>query len=427
MATFAVATLGCKVNSYESQGYAQGLEALGYNEVEFPEKADIYIINTCTVTNIAARKSRQKIHLAKKINPDAFICIAGCLSQTDHNIEEIGCDVVIGSSHKDELPKLLDEAYRNHKHIYKVDDVSNFTRFDNININNFEHKTRAFLKIQDGCNQFCSYCIIPYARGRERSLDLDKCIAQAVRLVENGNKEIVLTGIHTGRYMDSKGNDLKALIEKLIKIDGLERIRLSSIEMNEVSDDILELMKNNEKIAKHLHIPIQSACNRILHEMNRPYTVEEFIDRVSEIRKQIPNISISTDIIMGFPGETVEDFNDTFENLKQINFSFMHIFPYSKRDGTKASLISPQLTMKEKKERCADVSILSETNYNKYKSTFIGQNVKVLFEYMDDGFAVGHSSEYILIKARSERNLTNEMKNVRIEKIGRTMEGSVVK
>lgn len=412
MTTFAVATLGCKVNAYESEGYIEGLIQAGLTQVDFKQVADVYIINTCAVTNTAASKSKQKIHQAQKLNTNALICVVGCLVQTTQ--DDLQVDLLIGSSHKKELPSKILELLHNKGKGNLVEDISKVTKFENLPIQSFSTHTRAFLKIQDGCNQFCSYCIIPYARGRERSLPLNEVMSIATNLVNNNHKEIVLSGIHTGRYGRDLGIDLLTLMKELEKLEGLERIRISSIEMNELSDEFLMFMKEHEKIAKHLHIPIQSASNKVLKLMNRPYTIEQFMEKIKYIKMLMPNISISSDIIMGFPDESEEDYQETLSNLEKIDFSFLHIFPFSKRDGTKACAITNHINNAEKKKRCQSVSLLSKKHYNKYKSQFVHQEVEVLFEYEKDGYLFGHTSEYIPVKAILSKGKVNSLCHINI-------------
>lgn len=415
MITFALSTLGCKVNAYESNGYIEGLRKFGWQLVDFKEKADIYIINTCSVTNTAASKSKQKIHQAQRRNPDAIICVVGCFVQTTK--EELNVDVLVGSSGKEQLPQYIFDALQSREKKSYVKDLQDVTKFENIPIQTFEGQTRAYLKIQDGCNQFCSYCIIPYARGRERSLPIDEVVATAKKLVANHHKEIVLSGIHTGRYgLDLKTN-LLALLKQLVAIEGLERVRISSIEMNELDDAFLLFMSRENKIAKHLHIPIQSGSDTILKAMNRPYTIAQFKKKMEHIRELMPNVSISSDIIMGFPGESEEDVIETVTNLEAIHFSFLHVFPFSKRDGTKASEMKYQVINEEKKKRCQKVSLLSKKHYNEYKEKFVNQMVNVLFEYEKDGYLFGHTSEYLSLMAKKDRHQINQMCTVLVTSI----------
>ena len=304
MTTFAIATLGCKVNTYESQGYESALIAKGYEEVSFKEKADVYIINTCAVTNTAGSKSRQKIHQARHTNPDAIIAVVGCYVQTAKEQLELmeHVDILIGSALKQTLADRIEQAVNGNKVENVLQDVRALRVFEALPVRHFEHQTRAFLKIQDGCNQFCSYCIIPFARGAERSLPEDEVVQTAKNLCASGHREIVLSGIHTGRY----GRDLKTNLTHVMKrlcneVKDLQRIRISSIEMNEITDELLEFMQQEPRIARHLHIPIQTANNTVLKNMNRPYNVEWFMERVDYIRSLMPDISISSDVIVGFP------------------------------------------------------------------------------------------------------------------------------
>lgn len=417
MTTFALSTLGCKVNSYESQAYVQGLLQLGYTEVDFKEQADIYIINTCAVTNTAGSKSRQKIHQAIRTNPDAFIAVVGCYVQTSSqeisNIE--GVDLILGSDGKARLAAEIDQAYKQRIHKNLVHEIKDVRVFEALPIHRFADHTRAFLKVQDGCNQFCSYCIIPYARGRERSLPMDSVIQTAKELVKNKHREIVLSGIHTGRYGHDLNTNLTELLKRMLnEIDGLERIRLSSIEMNELSDEFLELMKNNERIARHLHIPVQSASNNVLKAMHRPYTIEEFIHRIDEIRELMPDCSISTDIIVGFPNESDDDFNETLINLQRINFSFMHVFPFSKRDGTVAASMPNQINGLVKKERAKLLNMRSKHDYARYQQSWVGARVRVLFEKQDGLIAMGHASQYFPVTVQTSQNVVNQCLNVMI-------------
>ena len=415
MTTFAMSTLGCKVNTYESQAYVQGLLELGYTEVDFKEQADIYIINTCAVTNTAGSKSRQKIHQAIRTNPTAFIAVVGCYVQTSsQEIAKIeGVDLILGSDGKAQLAKEIDQAFKQRTQKNLVHEIREVKVFEALPIHRFTDHTRAFLKIQDGCNQFCSYCIIPYARGRERSLSLDDCIQTAKELVANKHREIVLSGIHTGRYGHDLGTNLTALLKRMLnEVEGLERIRLSSIEINELTDEFLALMKADERIARHLHIPVQSASNRVLKAMHRPYTIEAFIQRIHEIRTLLPDCSISSDIIVGFPDESDEDFNETLSNLDKIQFSFMHVFPFSKRDGTVAASMTNQINGLVKKERAKLLNEKSSHDYALYQQSWIGKTVRVLFEKQDDKQAMGHASQYFPITVTCDKRVVNTFQNV---------------
>lgn len=417
MTTFAIATLGCKVNTYESSGYESALLEKGYEEVSFKDKADIYIINTCAVTNTAGAKSRQKIHQAHKANPDALIAVVGCYVQTAKEamaqMEHV--DILLGSDQKSKLADMIETCLKDHKKQVVLHDVRQVKAFEALPIHKFEHQTRAFLKIQDGCNQFCSYCIIPYARGAERSLPEEEAIQVAKDLVRNGHLEIVLSGIHTGRYGRDIDTSLLHLMKRMVKeVEGLARIRISSIEMNEINDELLSFMKEEPKIARHLHIPIQSANTTVLKKMNRPYDVEWFKQRVSYIRSLMPDISISTDVITGFPQESEEEFADTVSNIKTIGFSFLHVFPFSKRDNTVAAGMDGHLDNKVKKQRAAILGEVSKSLYTEYKQRFIGKEVEVLLEKMEDGYLFGHTSEYLEVYVQGDISDLQTMKQVTI-------------
>ena len=417
MTTFAIATLGCKVNTYESQGYESALLEKGYVQVSFKEKADVYIINTCAVTNTAGSKSRQKIHAAVALNPDALIAVVGCYAQTasEQLEQDANIDILLGSDGKSRLADMIEEGLRQKRPQKLIHDVRKVNVFEALPIHRFEHQTRAFLKIQDGCNQFCSYCIIPFARGAERSLPEDEVLAIARRLSESGHREIVLSGIHTGRYGNGINSSLCQLMKRMVKeIPKLQRIRISSIEMNEITDELLEFIKGEEKIARHLHIPVQSANTTVLKNMNRPYTIAWFMERVDYIRSLIPDISISSDVITGFPQESEEQFQDTLDNIARMRLSFLHVFPYSRRDHTAAAQMSGHLENKIKKERASRLANLSKQLYTAYKQNFIGKEVSVIFEKEKDGKLIGHSSEYLEVAAAAPPAWLHTMHTVRI-------------
>ena len=417
MTTFAIATLGCKVNTYESQGYESALLEKGYEQVSFKEKADVYIINTCAVTNTAGSKSRQKIHAAIALNPEALIAVVGCYAQTasEQLEQDANIDILLGSDGKSRLADMIEEGLRKKRPQKLIHDVRKVNVFEALPIHRFEHQTRAFLKIQDGCNQFCSYCIIPSARGAERSLPEDEVLAIARSLSESGHREIVLSGIHTGRYGNGINSSLCQLMKRMVKeIPKLQRIRISSIEMNEITDELLEFIKGEEKIARHLHIPVQSANTTVLKNMNRPYTIAWFMERVDYIRSLIPDISISSDVITGFPQESEEQFQDTLDNIARMRLSFLHVFPYSRRDHTAAAQMSGHLENKIKKERASRLANLSKQLYTAYKQNFIGKEVSVIFEKEKDGKLIGHSSEYLEVAAAAPLAWLHTMHTVRI-------------
>ena len=417
MTTFAIATLGCKVNTYESQGYESALLEKGYEQVSFKEKADVYIINTCAVTNTAGSKSRQKIHAAIALNPEALIAVVGCYAQTasEQLEQDANIDILLGSDGKSRLADMIEEGLRKKRPQKLIHDVRKVNVFEALPIHRFEHQTRAFLKIQDGCNQFCSYCIIPFARGAERSLPEDEVLAIARSLSESGHREIVLSGIHTGRYGNGINSSLCQLMKRMVKeIPKLQRIRISSIEMNEITDELLEFIKGEEKIARHLHIPVQSANTTVLKNMNRPYTIAWFMERVDYIRSLIPDISISSDVITGFPQESEEQFQDTLDHIARMRLSFLHVFPYSRRDHTAAAQMSGHLENKIKKERASRLANLSKQLYTAYKQNFIGKEVSVIFEKEKDGNLIGHSSEYLEVAAAAPLAWLHTMHTVRI-------------
>ena len=417
MTTFAIATLGCKVNTYESQGYESALLEKGYEQVSFKEKADVYIINTCAVTNTAGSKSRQKIHAAIALNPEALIAVVGCYAQTasEQLEQDANIDILLGSDGKSRLADMIEEGLRKKRPQKLIHDVRKVNVFEALPIHRFEHQTRAFLKIQDGCNQFCSYCIIPFARGAERSLPEDEVLAIARSLSESGHREIVLSGIHTGRYGNGINSSLCQLMKRMVKeIPKLQRIRISSIEMNEITDELLEFIKGEEKIARHLHIPVQSANTTVLKNMNRPYTIAWFMERVDYIRSLIPDISISSDVITGFPQESEEQFQDTLDNIARMRLSFLHVFPYSRRDHTAAAQMSGHLENKIKKERASRLANLSKQLYTAYKQNFIEKEVSVIFEKEKDGKLIGHSSEYLEVAAAAPLAWLHTMHTVRI-------------
>lgn len=410
---FAIHTFGCKVNIYESEYVINILQQNGYIKEEFNNEADIYIINTCTVTNEADKKDRKLINTTRKKHPDKILIVMGCFSQL--NYQNIDADIIIGNKYKSKIPELIQEYLLKKEKIILVEDISK-TNFEDMYINQFIEHTRAFVKIQDGCNAFCSYCTIPYARGGLRSKNFDTVIKEVTDLVNNGYKEIILTGIHTGRYGIEQNTNLETLLRKLVKIKGIFRIRLSSIEINEITDGIIELIKTNPIMAKHLHIPLQSGSDEILKNMNRLYDTEYFQKRVSYIKKEIPNISITTDLIVGFPGETEELFQETIDTINKIKFTKIHTFPYSKRNGTKAANMSNQIDGTTKKCRVKEILMLSDM----YEQEFYQKNINLeydgIIETRKDNKKIVITSNYIPIEISS--NLNNNRKvNIKITEI----------
>lgn len=405
-------TLGCKVNLYETEVMMSKFKEKGYSLVEFKEYADIYVINSCTVTNNADIKTRKTINHIKNNYPNSTLTLVGCYSQVNKEINIDGIDIIIGTSNKSKIVELVEDYIKNKKQIYKIEDIYK-CKFENMSLDNFNTKTRAFVKIQDGCNNYCSYCIIPYARGNIRSKDMDDIINEVTKLVHNGYKEIVLTGIHTGHYGKEKGiNDLSDVLINLSKIDNLKRIRLSSIEITEIDDKFLKCLKDIDIIAEHLHIPIQSGCNKTLKDMLRKYDVNYFKNKIDVIRKIRPDISITTDVIVGFPNETDEDFNETVSTIRDFNFSKLHVFPYSKRNGTKAALMQNQIDSITKRKRSKILIDLSNELENDYNQKFINKKAIIIPETYKDGYLIGHSSNYLLIKEKGNIEEINKLKEI---------------
>ncbi len=413
MKTFIIKTLGCKVSSYESEFVRNLLLEEGYKEVS--ENADICIINTCTVTNTADNKSKQTINNIKKNNPTAIVVAMGCFTQfrKEEISDLIDADIIIGNNDKSKIIEYLKEYDKNHKRIVKFLDMDDVD-FEDMEIKKYYIHHRAFIKIEDGCNNFCSYCIIPYVRGRVRSKEFNKCIMEVSDLVINGHKEVVLCGIHTGQY-NSDGKRLSVLINKLSEIEGLERIRLSSVEIVELDSGMMDIIKNNKKFVSHLHIPLQAGSNHILKEMNRRYDRDYFLEMVNKIKELRPGISLSTDVIVGFPGETEEDFQDTLDLCKKIGFSKIHVFPYSDRNGTVASRMKDKIPGNIKKDRVHRLINLSNELEKEYFNKCIGSEVEVLIEEEKDGFYYGFTSNYIPLKLQGNYKI-NDIYKIKLEK-----------
>lgn len=406
---FYIYTLGCKVNSYESSIIKEDLIKNGYIELkDINEKADIYIINTCSVTNTADNKSLKLIRQAIKKNNDAIIIVCGCVSQVNKDLVDIdGVNIILGNKNKSKISEYINTYLNKKEKIIDVYDISN-TSFETMKLNNFD-KTRAFIKIQDGCNNFCSYCIIPYTRGNVRSKCKEDILDEVNNLVNNGHKEIVLTGIHTGNYGAEFDNyDFADLLNDLVQIKKLSRIRISSIEITELNSRVLEIIKNNEILVDHLHIPLQSGSDEILKLMNRKYDTKYFIEKINEIRKIRPNISITTDVIVGFPNEKEENFKETIETINKIKFSKLHVFPYSKRNGTKAAEMDNQIDEVTKKQRVSCLLNLSKKLENDYIDEFINKEITFIPEVYKDGYLIGHTGNYLLIKVLGQKELLNK-------------------
>lgn len=407
-----ICSLGCKVNIYESELVTNILKNNNYEIVDFEDIADIYIINTCSVTNESDKKSRKMINRAKKNNPNAIIIVMGCYSQV--NAEDIDVDIVLGNKDKSKIVDIIEE-YKKTKEKKKIIYDLTKVEFEKMEINNFDNHTRAFVKIQDGCNAFCSYCIIPYVRGRVRSKAPEDVINEVTTLVEKGYKEIVLTGIHTGRYGIDINTSLEELLNRLVKIPNIYRIRLSSIEINEITPGIKKLLKENKVMAKHLHIPLQSGSNKILKLMNRRYNKEEFLSMIEDL-KTIEDISLTTDLIVGFPKETEEEFNETIDTLNKIGFTKIHTFPYSKRKGTPAASMEGQVSPEVKKDRVHTILKLSNESEHNYYESKIGKVYDGVVEVHSNGTILVHTSNFIpvIINDKVEEG---SIVNVKIEKV----------
>ena len=416
-----VKTLGCKVNAYESELILEKFHNAGYESTNDESVADVIVVNTCTVTNQADSKSRKIIRQARKNNDHAILVVCGC--SAEHHKEslfDLDIDILIGNKDKSMIVDLVKAFSENNEKVSKFYDLRS-TEFEDMRINNFEGKTRGFVKIQDGCNNFCSYCIIPFMRGNIRSKDLNVAIDEINCLANNGYQEIVLTGIHTGSYGDGEDFDIVDLIREVSKNDNLKRIRISSIEITELDDKFMEELKVNPKICDHMHVPIQSGSNDVLKNMNRKYNIDEYKRKIDELRSIRENINITTDLIVGFPEETDENHQETINNLKSIGYSKIHTFPYSMRTGTKASLMK-QVNDTLKKNRVDEVLKLSDELESKYYQKFIGKTLEVLVE---DGKS-GYTSNYIKIHLDKECEI-NTFVNVKVESVdGITVNGIVI-
>ena len=401
MRTVGIHTLGCKVNTYESEYIINELKKNGYVIKSFDDICDVYIINTCTVTNNSDSKSKKIIRQAIRRNPDACVVAMGCFIASHMDYKEAGLDIVLANKDKSKIVELLDEYFDKMEQIIDLYD-KRLTDFEDMYITSFPGRTRAFVKIQDGCDNFCSYCIIPFVRGRCRSKDYDTVIKEVTELVNNGYKEIVLTGIHTGSYGIDLDYSFADLLRGLIKIGGLKRLRISSIEVTELSDEVLNIIKNSDVIVDHLHIPIQAGSDEILKAMNRKYDLDFYKEIINKIRNIRNDIAISTDVIVGFPGEDINLFNKTIDTCREIGFSKLHVFPFSEREGTKAARLSNKLDGKTKKEyanKLIEVSKKLEINYMK---KFINKRLDVLIEEYKDGYSYGHTSNFIYVKIKGE-------------------------
>ena len=386
----------------------------GYRIVEYEQEADVYVVNTCTVTNMSDRKSRNILRRAKQINPKSILVVVGCYVQVGkEELEKIDdIDIILGNNEKNEIVDFV-EQYEN-----KITEVNNQKEFLDFGTVEYTEKTRAVIKIQDGCDRFCSYCIIPYARGRVRSRKPDSIIKEISTIVKKGIKEVVITGIHVASYGKDfeKNYKLIDLLEDINKIEGLKRIRLSSIEPTIITEEFVERLKKLDKICNHFHLSLQSGCNETLKRMNRRYTIEEFEKVVELLRKAYPEVALTTDIIVGFPGETEEEFSKTYEFLDKIKFYKMHVFKYSKRKGTKAASMPNQIDGNIQEKRSEQLIAMSNRNQKMYNEKYIGREMEVLFEENEEGYSKGHTTNYIMVKVEGKKDLENSIKTVKIEK-----------
>jgi threonylcarbamoyladenosine tRNA methylthiotransferase MtaB len=432
MSTVAFHTLGCKVNSYDTEAIWHLFKEKGYTQVDFDDVADVYVINTCTVTNTGDKKSRQMIRRAIRRQPEATVVVTGCYAQVapDEILEIPGVDLVIGTQGREQIIEYVERVQQEQNPFKVVSSVRKQRHFEELDVPSFNDRTRASLKIQEGCNNFCTFCIIPYSRGFIRSRDPQNVIKQAKKLVEAGYYEIVLTGIHTGGYGDDLENynlaDLLVDLER--EVPDLRRIRISSIEASELDSKMIKVLSESKKIVRHLHIPLQAGSNRVLDRMNRKYTVEEFAASLVEVRKALPDLAITSDIIVGFPGETVEDFESTYHFVKDQHFAELHVFPYSARNFTPAAKYKDQVPEREKEARVNRLIQLSNTLQVTYASKFIGQELEVIPEERNDnGKLQGFTDNYIKVEFDGGDELLGELVKVRLDAAGAVLsEGTFV-
>lgn len=412
MKTVAFCTLGCKVNQYETNAMMQKMIEAGYEVVDFETKADIYIINTCTVTNMADKKSRQMLRRVKEINPEAILVAVGCYAQVaKEKLEQIPeIDLILGINEKNDIVKYVEQASKN----TYVSDVLHQTEFLDFGDVTYTEKTRAVIKVQDGCNQFCSYCIIPYARGRIRSRKPESVIKEITDVAKEGIKEVVITGIHIASYGKDFNTEYRLidLLEEIQKVDGIQRIRLGSLEPTLITEEFVTRLKKLSKICDHFHLSLQSGCDETLKRMNRKYTINQFRNVVELLRNAYPEVHLTTDVIVGFPGETEEEFNKTYEFLKEIKFYKMHVFKYSPRSGTVAYKMPNQIDGNVKEERSNKLIELSDKNEKEYNQQYIGKEVEVLLEEREGEYLKGHTTNYMVVKMKTNENLENTIQKV---------------
>lgn len=418
----ALHNLGCKVNAYETEAMQELLEQHGYEIVPFAEGADIYVINTCTVTNMADRKSRQMLHRAKKMNPNAIVVAAGCYVQTKDKVGEVDecIDIVIGNNKKKDLIQILEDYYREHEAVQKaVIDINHTNEYEEMHLSKTAEHTRAYIKVQDGCNQFCTYCIIPFARGRVRSRAKEDVIREVKDLAANGYQEVVLTGIHLSSYgVDLENENLLSLILAVNEVEGIRRIRLGSLEPRIITEEFAKTIAGLEKMCPHFHLSLQSGCDATLRRMNRRYTTDEYYEKCELLRKYFKNPALTTDVIVGFPGETEEEFAESKAFIDKVNFYETHIFKYSKREGTKAAVMENQIPEQIKTARSNELLELDKAKREQYEGALLGTTVEVLIEESikrnGKTYQVGHTKEYVKIALETEEDLQNQLVYVQI-------------
>ena len=427
MATVAFQTLGCKVNHYETEAVWQLFKDAGYARVDFADHADVYVVNTCTVTNTGDKKSRQVIRRAIRQNPDSVICVTGCYAQTSPaEIMAIpGVDVVVGTQDRHKMIGYIEQFREERMPINAVGNIMKAKVYEELDVPAFTDRTRASLKIQEGCNNFCTFCIIPWARGLMRSRQPEDVLKQAQQLVDAGYKEIVLTGIHTGGYgEDLKDYNLAKLLKALESVTGLERLRISSIEASQITDEVLDVLKDSPIVVRHLHVPIQSASDTVLRRMRRKYTMAEFGERITRLKEVLPDCAITSDVIVGFPGETEEEFMETFNFINEHKFSELHVFPYSKRTGTPAAMMDDQVDESMKEQRVARLIALSDQLAKEYASKYEGELLEIIPEEFSEeagGRLVGYTDNYLRVAIEGDESLIGQLVRVKIIKAGYPM------
>ena len=428
----AFITLGCKVNLYDTEAMAELFTEKGYEVVDFEEYADVYLINTCTVTNLGDKKSRQMIRRAKRINPNSVVVATGCYAQVaSEEVAKIeGINIVIGTKNRSEIVETVENYVAENGVVNNVSDIMGEKEFEPLQISRLTNRTRAYIKIQECCNRYCTYCIIPYARGPIRSRKPEEVVEEVKKLAENGFKEVVLTGIHVASYGLDLGNiTLADIIEKVHSVDGIERIRFSSMEPLAIDNEFVARMSKLPKVCDHYHLSLQSGCNRTLKRMNRKYNAEQYAEACERLRNAFPNVAITTDIIVGFPDETEEDFKESLAFAERMKLDKIHTFPYSPKKGTPAAKMKNQISGDVKSQRSKEMIALSDKMNIDFLNNNIGKTVPVLFEDMENGFWQGHTTNYIKVLAKSDENLNNKIVDVKLDKIHgvEIVEGTVVK